>query len=240
MSDFEENPDEFTVEKVLRVRIRNGKKEYFLKWKGYPDSENTWEPEENLDCPDLIKQFEDNAKKLAKPRPAGRPSSIASSDNGSVRDAEIPKHDSLPPSEQDSSKTGDTAPKKRGRKRRNPTSQESDANKTGDEHEEEEEEGEDEEEGEGSSPAKRQVLSELPSVGGKVRGFERNLKVERIIGATESSGELMFLIKWQGIDIADLVPAKEANVKCPQAVIKFYEERLTWHTPDSQSSPART
>ncbi|VDM30721.1 unnamed protein product [Hydatigera taeniaeformis] len=147
MSDFEENPDEFIVEKVLRVRIRNGKKEYFLKWKGYPDSENTWEPEENLDCPDLIKQFEENAKKLAKTRPAGRPSSI-----------------------------------------------ESDANKT----------------------------------------------VERIIGATESSGELMFLIKWQGIDIADLVPAKEANVKCPQAVIKFYEERLTWHTPDSQSSPART
>ncbi|KAL5962489.1 hypothetical protein TSMEX_009784 [Taenia solium] len=240
MSDFEENPDEFIVEKVLRVRIRNGKKEYFLKWKGYPDSENTWEPEENLDCPDLIKQFEENAKKLAtKSRPVGRPSSIASSDNGSVREVEVPKADSVPSSEPDTFKTVDTASKKRGRKRRNPTSQESDANKTGDEHEEEEE-GEDEEEGEGGSPAKRQVLSELPSAGGKVRGFERNLKVERIIGATESSGELMFLIKWQGIDIADLVPAKEANVKCPQAVIKFYEERLTWHTPDSQSSPART
>ncbi|XKL63868.1 hypothetical protein PGB90_006232 [Kerria lacca] len=51
---------EYDVERIIKKRIlRGGKIEYFIKWENYPDSENTWEPEENLEnSKDLIAEFE--------------------------------------------------------------------------------------------------------------------------------------------------------------------------------------
>ena len=138
----EEDIPDYSVEKVVDKRVGlKGKVEYLLKWKGYGDEDNTWEPKENLDCKDLIEIYE---KKRKRKSGAG----------------------------------GETASKK----------------KKGDDDE--------------------------------PRGFDRILEPERIIGATDVSGELMFLIKWKGSREADLIPAKEANIKCPQTVIKFYEDRM--------------
>jgi len=71
----------------------------------------------------------------------------------------------------------------------------------------------------------------------KPRGFARGLTAEKIIGATNEPGELFFLIKWKDSDEADLVAAKEANLKIPQIVIKFYEDRLNWY--DSKDEDAK-
>ncbi|XP_042247981.1 chromobox protein homolog 1a isoform X2 [Thunnus albacares] len=156
----EEEEEEYVVEKVLDRRVVKGKAEFLLKWKGFSDEDNTWEPEENLDCPDLIAEFMSKYKEKEEKKKEGKRKATS----------EATKE-----------------PEERGSKRKK-------------------EEGE------------------------KARGFGRGLQPERIIGATDSSGELMFLMKWKNSDEADLVPAKEANVKCPQVVISFYEERLTWHS----------
>ncbi|XP_011183075.1 chromobox protein homolog 1 [Zeugodacus cucurbitae] len=152
---------EYSVERIEDKRICNGRTEYFLKWKGYPRSENSWEPVENLDCPDLISAFEESlkTKKESKKRTSSTP----------VNDTKV----------------------------------------------------------------KRKAVEEERE-NRRTMGFERGLEPSKILGATDSSGELMFLMKWKGSDEADLVPAIQANVKCPAIVIQFYEERLTWHTANTE------
>jgi hypothetical protein len=160
-----EEEEEYVVERIVDKRTsKSGKVEYFLKWKGYGEEDNTWEPKENVTCKDMIVDYEKKLKEK-KTKPSSSSSTTA---GGAKRKSDSPK-----------SKTEE----KKGKKEDN-----------------------------------------------KTRGFDRGLEVERILGATDTSGDLMFLLKWKGCDEADLVPAKEANLKCPQPVIKFYEERLSWHS----------
>lgn len=148
------------MESIQEKRIRFGKVEYLLKWKGFSDADNTWEPVENLDCPELIEEFE---AKLAE-------------NNSPKRKLE---HDT-------------------------------------------------------SNKKKKIIDSQEKDV--QPRGFDRGLVPEKILGATDSKGELMFLMKWRNSDEADLVPARIANTKCPQVVIKFYEERLMWHNTNEDDN----
>ncbi|XP_018325719.1 chromobox protein homolog 1 isoform X2 [Agrilus planipennis] len=149
--------EEFSVEKILEKRIRNGKVEYLLKWKGYSDEDNTWEPEENLDCPDLISAYEEKVQK-------------------------------------------------------------NDANDSATETEK-------------NSKQKNIIEDNRP------RGFDRGLEPDTIIGATDASGELMFLMKWKGCEEADLVPARQVNIKCPEIVISYYEKKIPWYCHKPPSPP---
>ena len=54
---------EFAVEKIVDKQYGlDGQIHYLIKWKGYDDRDNTWEPIENLFCFDLIEKFEKTYK----------------------------------------------------------------------------------------------------------------------------------------------------------------------------------
>ncbi|XP_014609904.1 PREDICTED: chromodomain-helicase-DNA-binding protein 1-like isoform X2 [Polistes canadensis] len=60
----DENQKEFEVDKIIEVHFRkNKKREFLIRWKGFTAADDTWEPEENLNCPDLINKFMDKVEK---------------------------------------------------------------------------------------------------------------------------------------------------------------------------------
>ncbi|NXC48290.1 CBX5 protein, partial [Penelope pileata] len=92
---------------------------------------NTWEPEKNLDCPELISEFMKKYKKMKE------------GDGTKPREkAESGKRKGLPAATED------------------------------------------------IKAKKKRESNDI------ARGFERGLEPEKIIGATDSCGDLMFLMKW--------------------------------------------
>lgn len=56
--------DEYEVDKIVEMRFkRDGKREFLVHWKRWSSSYDTWEPEENLSCPELIEKFMEEVEK---------------------------------------------------------------------------------------------------------------------------------------------------------------------------------
>ncbi|KAL9853606.1 histone-lysine N-methyltransferase SUV39H2 [Geothlypis trichas] len=47
----------YEVEYLCDYKVEEGKAYYLVKWKGWPESSNTWEPRKHLNCPLLIQNF---------------------------------------------------------------------------------------------------------------------------------------------------------------------------------------
>lgn len=325
--------DEYVVEEIQGKKIVAGKIHYFLKWKGYNENENTWEPKDHLDCPDLIEAYENKQKQLkskaaekkkaapAAKKPTKGPFRKTSAKRRRYESGESDECIDIH-SDSDTSKETESKSKKIVKKRATiassedengdaddkssksskdsapvrPKSVKTKARVVDDDEDEDvtvdEDEGKDDakndtrndakgdaksdEESTSKKPTKkRQLVKERPTraavekaqaskhqtdredsakptrtpktnnnsednaLDGKPelldKVMDNGMEPEKIIGATESSGELMFLVKWKNMNKADLISAKIAKIACPQTVISFFEERLSWD--DSGKTP---
>jgi hypothetical protein len=217
MSDLDETnlPEEvYIVEKILgKKKDKSGKIRYLIKWQGYDDKDNTWERAENVLSKHLITEFEleQTAKKSEKKRPplsSQRKKKSSNSKSGSeIKDPKNPVREKSESNvltirdenENNNTKSNETIEKEN--KKPEPTNEEA------------------------------KFVSHKTSNAGKnliKRGFERGLELEAILGVSDVCKELVFLVKWRGCEEADILPTHEVSAKCPQEVIKFYEQYLTW------------
>src|ERR1700747_1348934 len=60
--DIVDGQEEYEVERVLASRRQGRTKQLqlLIKWKGYPEADNTWEPVEGVFAPQLVKEFYEN------------------------------------------------------------------------------------------------------------------------------------------------------------------------------------
>uniref|UniRef100_A0A803KFE5 Chromo domain-containing protein n=1 Tax=Xenopus tropicalis TaxID=8364 RepID=A0A803KFE5_XENTR len=66
--------EEVEVEEILDYRFRGRGLQYLIKWKGFPDEENSWEPVKNIHAPRFVKLFHRNypvkpSKGVQRPSP---------------------------------------------------------------------------------------------------------------------------------------------------------------------------
>lgn len=246
---------------MIHFQFRFLKIEYFLKWKGYDNSQNTWEPKENLECDELIKEFEDRRKREEDVR-IKKILTLAPLDSilgtlipfqakkaAPVKEKEKKKRRLSNSSEGEGSTT--SSKKKSDEKKVEPVKEKEKPRKSESERDEKsskekgkkikesnskresnhnEKHTDDENDKSAKEPKAKKEKREDTEDKDKASPFETGLEPDKIIGATDVNGELAFLVQWKNSNKAMLIPSKLARQKCPQLVIDFYEQRLTWHT----------
>ncbi len=78
--DLIKGEEEYEVERIIAHRTfgRSKRLQYLIKWKGYPKSDNSWEPADQVHAPDLVKCYHSAAKDQSSAHSAVKDQSASS------------------------------------------------------------------------------------------------------------------------------------------------------------------
>lgn len=210
---------EYCVE-AIRAKRRNtktGADEYYIKWKGYPEGENTWEPLENLKCPKLMQEFHEKEAAKRRRRKANKTNDLTPqpakrlrrgpSDNGSeatIGDDERLFLEDDDDDEGDDYEDCDDSSRYKNRK---------------------------------SKLQKESKETRAEPVG--LKGFERGLPLENILNACHGDDDkLYFFVTWAGRDELELVESDELEERAPRELCRWYRKRLYWKSNNDTNGSA--
>lgn len=221
---------EYNVEAIRAKRLNRetGTAEYFIKWEGYPESQNTWEPIEHLECPDLLTKFEEEQKQRRPPRKTRQTPASDSKAAITKRPRAARLNTSL------HQRAGDALLELNGDEQSNHSSATiSDYDMNAEDGEIAKKDISTTSKVESPKPAPVSNIEPPP------KGFDRGLEIDSILGACIDDREMLwFLIKWKnGQNDVELVDSKEVEEKAPRRLCSWYRQRL-YHSIRLPSEPA--
>lgn len=220
----------YQVEKILDKRkLRNGKLEYLIKWKNYDNPEdNTWEPVENCDCPDLIHEFEKNFKgnksigKKPEVKRARKTSASHESEKKKARQASKSQSVERPASGRSSvlKDKDESGTKERGTLKALSTNKKSKEFVLSTSSETE------------TEPEKKKPTNELTPFleepyEGKRYKVQDGANIDLVLGVKREQkiDQMLVMVRYDNLDY-ELVPSSVLAEMCPIKLIQFYEKHL--------------
>lgn len=195
-----EDPEEYVVA-AIRARRKNprtGTHEYLVKWEGYPESDNTWEPADNLKCPELVQKFLEEDANKRKRKKVDRNQSTESakkSQSPTKRSSQRETKNKLYYEDENSDEDeypSNGIPSTERQKQKQTTA----------------------------------VVARDPTPE-PVQGFARELRLEKIVDVIVGhNDELYSFVKWNGLEELELIEAEELEKNAPYELCRWYRERF--------------
>ncbi|TKR65468.1 hypothetical protein L596_025871 [Steinernema carpocapsae] len=230
--DVQQDGEEFVVERIDGKRRKKGKLEYFIKWKNFNESENTWEPEKNCrQCKEAIADFE-RREAVKKDKKSGK--------RASSKTPAVTKKALKEAAESDSASASTTASKKESAAKETPAV-DPEAEETAAEVQEsvmvlreispepiepvEAMEAVEEAAVEGDVEV---VEQDEPNSSDASYGISKAAVVQTIVGVSNlQPNELMVIVQYTNGG-CEAVPSRLLKEHCPGMLIDFYESKLNF------------
>lgn len=199
-----EDTTEYDVEKIVGHKVEHGQESYWVKWKGYPESENTWQSASDVNCHNLVEAYK---TKYFSSAPAT---------NGKLKSA-------LKRPAPGNKKNNKAATAKKGKYQKKkvtkilPDSDDSDDNSYASDNNDDEED-DDNTADDDDDDGEKDPLGETN---------DKEWDVADIIDERQLKGKKEYLIRWKGCDIDQDTWEPASNVHCPDIIAKFEKRQAS-------------
>jgi len=203
---YEKAETHYEIEKIVKARKKGNTTEYFIKWEGYQESDNTWEPESNLD-EDMLAEYKASQKKEPSQKPSTKPKIVEKkSGTASTKPKRLTRG---------AIATAESSSKRKRDYDENATAERSSKRKRG---------NDDDENAQANTDLEKIMQLEEPHAG-KSYKIEEGVQLKVIHGIKKYGLGVVMLVSYTD-DSMELVPSMVVNRIAPEMVREYYEARI--------------